>query len=746
MMLAKTADKQILESKDYIFEPKIDGYRALCIKEKNKLKFISRTGHDITHNFTEFQFSKNIKAISCKLDGEIAIFDEKGNPSFHLMQHSSKGLHNAVFIVFDILEKDGKDLKNLPIDDRKKILSKTIVEDQNLQLIPHSEDGLALWKHTAKRKLEGVIAKKKGSPYIEGRTSQWLKIKTQNTIDCVIVGITKQKREISSLCLGLYDNNVLKFIGKVGTGFSERTLEELAHLLKKDESLKIDPVSGTLPKDFIPVTPNNVCEIKYLEVTKDFRLRTPVFLKLRDDKLPKDCLLDQLNHTQESTSKLVTYEQKRDFTKSPEPNSKAKAKKTPSLIYVIQKHYATRLHYDFRLEYKGVLLSWAVPKGMPEFNEKRLAIMTEDHPLSYASFHGTIPKGNYGAGKVEIWDKGKYVNITIKDDKQLDLDAAIKKGHFNVYLKGKKLQGTYSFIRMKDKNWLITKKKDQDQETSNVVFTHLDKELDKGIKKRDIIDYYEKIWNLMLPHIKERAISLYRFPSGISKEKFFQKNTPDYFPDYIDRKEIDHENKKVYYPVVKDKDGILYLANQVDEIHIMTSKINKIDFPDKIVFDLDPTTLDLKVLKATAKKLRILIEGLGLTAFIMTTGGKGYHIVAPIKPELDCSQVREVALKIAKVLVSSDPDLLTTELLKSKRKGKIFIDVNRNSSMQTSIAPYSIRARKGITIAVPFFWEDLSKVNPDSFNVMNYKVEDPWKDFYANSVSLKKILKGLKGV
>lgn len=105
---------------------------------------------------------------------------------------------------------------------------------------------------------------------------------------------------------------------------------------------------------------------------------------------------------------LNRYQKKRDFEKSPEPSPKVKKvkaiKKTekPSLIYVIQKHHARKLHYDFRLEYKGVLLSWAVPKGMPEFHEKRLGIMTEDHPLSYADFEGTIPKGNYGAGKVEI--------------------------------------------------------------------------------------------------------------------------------------------------------------------------------------------------------------------------------------------------------------------------------------------------------------------------------------------------------
>lgn len=442
--------------------------------------------------------------------------------------------------------------------------------------------------------------------------------------------------------------------------------------------------------------------------------------------------------------KLTLYKKKRDFEKSPEPGPKKRViKKTKQLIYVIQKHYARTLHYDFRLEYKGVLLSWAVPKGMPEFHEKRLGIMTEDHPLSYANFAGIIPKGNYGAGKVEIWDKGNYVNITVKEDKQIDLAAAIKKGHFTIYLKGKKLDGTYSFIKMKDENWLITKK--EPVISSNVEFTHLEKKLDTGITKKDLIDYYEKIWNFMLPHIRDRAITLYRFPSGIKGEKFFQKNSPEYYPEYIECKEIEHKDKKkVCYAVVKDKDGILYLANQVSEIHIMTSKINKLKYPDKMIFDLDPTTLNLEVLKKTAKQLKVLIESLGLTAFIMTTGGKGYHIVTPIKPELDNANVREVALKIAKILVQSNPDFLTTELLKTKRGNKIFIDVNRNSPMQTSIAPYSVRAKKGLTVALPFFWKELSSVNPNSFTIKNNKIEDPWKDFYESAVSLKKILKELK--
>lgn len=753
-MLAKNSDKEILKSKDYIFEPKIDGYRALCIKkDTKKLEFISRNGKSITDDFPEFNFLKNINAKKCILDGEIMIFDAQGNPSFELMQNRSRNQGKAVYVVFDILEKDGKDLRDLPIEKRKEILANTIIENEHLQIIPFTDNGTELWKKIHKRNLEGVMAKRKASSYIGQRSSQWLKIKEVNTIDCVIIGIIQKKREISSLALGLYDeNNHLRFIGKVGTGFSEHLLNELNGLLKRTKNLKVK-LYGDLPKNLIPVVPNKVCEIKFLRVTKDFKLRMPVFIRLRPDKLPEECLFKQLNF-EVAEPKLKKYKEKRNFEETPEPAPKLeskvetqepiKIKKTRPLIYVIQKHYARALHYDFRLEYKGVLISWAVPKGMPGYHEKRLGIMTEDHPLSYADFEGTIPKGNYGAGKVEIWDKGKYVNITIKNDKQVNLRDAIKKGHFTIYLKGKKLDGTFSFTKMKDDNWLIVKKEEKIEE-SKVVFTHLDKKLDTGITKKDLIDYYEKVWNLMLPQIEDRAITLYRFPSGIKGEKFFQKNSPDYYPEYIECKEVEHKDKKkVCYPIVKDRDGILYLANQVGEIHVMPSKVDKMEYPDKMVFDLDPSNLDIKLLKAVAKKLKVLIESLGLTAFIMTTGGKGYHIVAPIKPEFDNTKVRDIALKIAEVLVESDPDHLTTELLKSKRKGKIFIDINRNSPMQTSIAPYSVRAKKGLTIAVPFFWKELSKVDPDSYNIKNYKVEDPWKDFYESAVSLKKMLKKLK--
>jgi len=166
---------------------------------------------------------------------------------------------------------------------------------------------------------------------------------------------------------------------------------------------------------------------------------------------------------------LVQYIKKRNFKDTPEPSersSKAKAKK--ALTFVIQRHQASHLHYDFRLEMEGVLKSWAVPKG-PSLNpnDKRLAMMVEDHPYDYGSFEGEIPKGNYGAGVVEIWDKGTYEHISIKDpvegNKQLLKD--LKNGSIKIVLKGKKLKGEFALVKMKgDKpsnSWLLIKHKDQ---------------------------------------------------------------------------------------------------------------------------------------------------------------------------------------------------------------------------------------------------------------------------------------------
>lgn len=165
---------------------------------------------------------------------------------------------------------------------------------------------------------------------------------------------------------------------------------------------------------------------------------------------------------------LKTYKKKRDFKKTKEPAGKVMKQKKPTApIFVVQKHAARALHYDFRLEVEGVLVSWAVPKGPPQkLGERHLAVHVEDHPIEYATFKGNIPKGEYGAGTVEIWDSGTYKNMMEEKEKgkgKMSMKESVKEGHVEVQLNGKKLKGPYALVRTKlggkDNNWLMIKMK-----------------------------------------------------------------------------------------------------------------------------------------------------------------------------------------------------------------------------------------------------------------------------------------------
>lgn len=191
---------------------------------------------------------------------------------------------------------------------------------------------------------------------------------------------------------------------------------------------------------------------------------------------------------------LKTYHKKRKFNQTPEPKGKLSKSKGP-FHFVVQKHAATRLHYDFRLEYKGVLLSWAVPKGPSlNFDEKRLAMMVEDHPIDYMKFEGVIPDGNYGAGTVMVWDFGNYAE-------QLPFKEGLKKGDLKFILNGKKIKGGFALVKLKnskDKNaWLLIKEKDQYMKQVDI--TKKDKSVLSG-KSMTQIAKSDNIWKSNRKH------------------------------------------------------------------------------------------------------------------------------------------------------------------------------------------------------------------------------------------------------
>jgi len=458
---------------------------------------------------------------------------------------------------------------------------------------------------------------------------------------------------------------------------------------------------------------------------------------------------------------LEEYRKKRDFGKTPEPpDTISEGHKG---IFVVQEHEARRLHYDFRIEVDGVLRSWAVPKGPPESpGERRLAVQTEDHPISYADFHGTIPEGEYGAGTVDIWDKGNYVNITIKQGRVQPIDIAIGKGHFLIWVKGQRLRGGFAFQQTEGKNWLMIKMKDEEKELKSpgkegeilvggnrIGFSNPEKQLFPGMSKRSYIEYHKSISGCMLPHIIDRPVSMYRFPDGGGKPGFFQKDMPDHFPDWLDSYKVKKRGGMTKYVVCRTEACIVYLATQVAVLHIWTSRIDKLEYPDKMIFDFDPSADDMQKLRKYLRMMRSFLEELGLVPYIMSTGGKGFHIVVPIEREMKFKDVREFAGSIANTLATKYPDDITIEMRKEKRKGKIFIDTYRNSESQTAVAPYSIRSGSLPAVAAPLLWEELGRISPGSItpDKMIQRTEaigDVWRDFFKDARSLSKVRENLQ--
>jgi len=265
------------------------------------------------------------------------------------------------------------------------------------------------------------------------------------------------------------------------------------------------------------------------------------------------------------------------------------------------------------------------------------------------------------------------------------------------------------------------------------------------ITKEDFFNYYKKIAKKMLPLIKNRPITLQRFPSGIDKELFFQKKALPYYPKWIKTISIKRQDKPpIKMPLITDIKSFLYIVNQVGVIHIWLSKTDKLDYPDRLIFDLDPPNGNfLKVVEA-AKDLKKLLDILKLPSFFMTTGSRGLHVIIPIKREYAFDETREFAKKIALILTEQKPEKYTIEVRKEKRKNKVYIDFLRNAYAQTHVAPYSIRPKENAPIATPVNFNELNKtLKSQKYNLKNIfqRKLDPFSKIDSKSISLTNAMK-----
>jgi len=315
-MLAESVSEPF-DGADWLFEIKWDGYRAIAFIENGKSRLVSRNQNDLTPRYPELKdMARLIKAKTAILDGEVVALDAEGKASFSLMQQRTgfrPGGRQAaadadvpvLYYAFDLLYLDGYDWRRMPLEERKRKLASVVTTSDGVRYSDHyKEHGKSLFDIAGNKGLEGIVAKRRASCYEERRTREWLKIKIRQRIECVIGGYTEPegtRAHFGSIVLGLYDKQQrLIHVGQAGSGFNQKSLGEIWKILQEAKTTK-NPFFGEVDalRRVSWVKPELVAEIEFAEWTGGTtqgsgpKLRAPVFLGLRDDKTPRECVLGE---------------------------------------------------------------------------------------------------------------------------------------------------------------------------------------------------------------------------------------------------------------------------------------------------------------------------------------------------------------------------------------------------------------------------------------------------------------------
>jgi bifunctional non-homologous end joining protein LigD len=674
-------------------------------KTKGILKIVSRNGKTITHRYPEIieaVKSSSTIIINCKesiiLDGEIVVLNKEGRPDFQSHQRrmnvdAIKDIEKlsdkmpATYYLFDILYIDGRNLQSLSFLERRKNLSDVIVQtmkNNNNNRIRISdfvdERGIDIFQRIKSMDLEGIIAKNKYSKYIQGaRSTNWLKIKNIKSQDCVVIGYTRgegnRQRYFGSLLLAIYDiqEKELRFAGHTGSGFDFGQLNEI---YSKFQQMKIE----RCPAKYISYTnrepvwirPELVAEIKFSGWTKEKIMRSPIFLRFRDDKRPEECIMEKESNTEQ-------------------------------VIVSQQRHHQSSI--------------------------------TNTTTTSLVTTRATMSPTN------NIDFKRSRINFLSNLDK--------------VY-------------------WPKTSEHPE-------------------LTKADLIEYYNRVSDYVLYYLKDRPLSLSRYPEGITGKHFFHKNWGDKEkPEFVNTVQVYSKSTGNIndHLVCNNKDALLWIANLgCIEMHPWHSRIKDytackdiaegysssysppaavnilneekcgLNYPDFIVFDLDPyiysgeekeegePAYNINSFKAAvevAYNLKDLLDMLTINSYVKTSGKTGLHIFVPINNRYSFDQTRRFAETIGKMLVRRYPQKVTMEWDTDKRKGKVFFDHNQNSIGKTIASVFSVRPTISATVSMPIKWEELQSILPTDFTILNAfeeikKSEDAWKHILEKKQDLEKI-------
>jgi bifunctional non-homologous end joining protein LigD len=275
-----------------------------------------------------------------------------------------------------------------------------------------------------------------------------------------------------------------------------------------------------------------------------------------------------------------------------------------------------------------------------------------------------------------------------------------------------------------------------------VVVTHPERVVfpDIGLTKGELVDYYRRVADHILPHLRDRPLTMQIWSKGIGEDGAFVKERRKHYPEWIPSAVVPRKGKETFaMPMIDSADALVYIANQgMVTPHVWLARADDPDHPDRLVFDLDPSTDDIGIVRDTALELRELLTEAGLVPHVKSTGSRGLHVTVPLDRSATLEQVRAFAEEVAADLTARHPDALTTAFSKADRGTRLFLDVMRNGRAQTEVVAYGVRGRPGAPVAAPLEWSEVSSFEPGRWTVRNLfrrlsQRADPWRELDANA-------------
>jgi bifunctional non-homologous end joining protein LigD len=643
-MLATLSDRSFSD-KNWLFEIKWDGVRALAWIADEVLRLRARSGSDITSHYPDLALlSSMFSGRDAILDGEIVVLDSRGHSDFeklqermHVRNPGEKLLlqYPVTYFAFDLLYCDGYDLRAASLLERKLLLMRLLHTSERFRYSDHQvEKGRELFELAKENGLEGIVAKRMDSHYVSERSVNWLKVKTSMTLDVVVGGWTVPRgagAPFGSLLLGLYRGEKLHFIGHVGSGFDARTHEEVAAKLKESATTKcpFEEVPETNEKASW-VIPRLVARVRYSAWTQENRLRHPVFLALREQVKPRDC------------------------------------------------------RWERRL---------APPEVPPNV------------------VHALPVVGRVLRTKAQIESelfKGRAENATLE-------------------LEGKRFR-----------------------------LSHLNKIYfpESGYTKRNLVAYYYRMAEYILPFLKDRPLVLRRYPDGIQNQGFFQKDLREGLPDWFKTVLVDSETRgeKIHYAIANDRASLLYLTGLgcIDH-NPWSSRYEDLAHPDYFFFDLDPSEgTEFSVVVKVAQVLHEKLRELDLSVWMKTSGATGMHLYLPVEPVYSYEQLRTFAEIVARMVTAEHANLVTNERSVARRPvGRVLIDVQQNAQGRPLAAPYVVRAFPRAPVSTPVLPSELrTSLKPEKLNLKTIAERlkekgNLWDNFWARRQRLESAIRRL---